>query len=319
MRIRNHLFIYYLLTIVLSASIAGCGDNQTPVTAPVTESAKAIKTPEPATKKVVLPGDDVVLARVAGKPITRYDLAQTIQSTLGQASAARLDEAGRRKVLDSLVASRAIARVQAADLSEEERAALDKKVAAYREQLLVKQYLAKHAAPQPVTQEMVREYYQDHPAQFGAKTIRTYEMLAGNRRLNTAERDDLMAALKGAADRKDWQEWARTLQSQGYPIVARRGQVDEKLLHPQLQQLMTSLKKGETSRVSFVEGVVYIVRIIDEKQIAPRPLPEVSAEIRRILLPVQLKKAVKQASDQVLQTTEVIYEAHEKSEVKKEK
>jgi hypothetical protein len=65
--------------------------------------------------------------------------------------------------------------------------------------------------------------------------------------------------------------------------------------------------------------VVYIVRIIDEKQIAPRPLPEVSAEIRRILLPVQLKKAVKQASDQVLQTTEVIYEAHEKSEVKKEK
>jgi hypothetical protein len=44
-----------------------------------------------------------------------------------------------------------------------------------------------------------------------------------------------------------------------------------------------------------------------EKKIPPRPLNEVSAQIRKMLLPVQLKKAVKQAADQVLATAKVEY------------
>jgi hypothetical protein len=264
--------------------------------------------PKPAAQKVVLEGDDIVLARVAGEPITRYDLEQTIQSTLGEASAGRLDEAGRKKILESLVAGRAIAQAQEAALKPEEIAEIDKKTQAYREQLLVKQYLAKHAAPQPVTQDMVRDYYQAHPERFGGRTIRSYEMLAGKRQLKTTERDDLIKAMQGAAVKKDWQQWVQSLQQQGYPIELRQGQVDEKLLHPRLRQLMMSLQKGQTSQLSFIEGQAYIIRVVDEKQLPPRPLNEVSAQIRKALVPVQLKKAVKQASDQVLQTTEVIYE-----------
>jgi hypothetical protein len=46
---------------------------------------------------------------------------------------------------------------------------------------------------------------------------------------------------------------------------------------------------------------------VEDKHIAPRPLADVSAEIRKALVPVQLKKAVKQASEKVLAKSEVVY------------
>ena len=291
-----------IMPFLLTVSLLACTESNN------TEPQIPPEPPQPATQKVVLDGDDIVLARVNGSPITQYELELTIRSTLGPSSAGRLDEAGRQKVLESLVAGRAIARVQEADMTAEEIAAIDKKTRAYREQLFVKQYLAKHVAPQPVTSEMVREYYEAHPERFGAKTIRTYEMLAGRRKLNVRERDALLQVLQTAAEKKDWQQWVKNLQDQDYPIEYRRGRVAEKLLHPRLHQLMQSLRKGEASQLTFIEGTAYTVRIVDEKQIAPRPLNEVSAEIRKALVPVQLKKSVKQASQQVMQTADVVYE-----------
>jgi hypothetical protein len=118
----------------------------------------------------------------------------------------------------------------------------------------------------------------------------------------------LIQVLKPAADRKDWRQWVADLQGQGYPIEYRRGRVAEKILHPRLRQLMQPLKKGEASQLAFIGGMAYTARIVDEKQLAARPLNEVSAEIRKALVPVQLKKAVKLASQQVLQTADVVYE-----------
>lgn len=300
----NHLksILTKKILLILSVSILACTEPSQ------VEEQPAPAPPEPAPPKVVLEGDDVVLVRVAGDPITLYDLEQTIRSTLGASTAGRLGEAGRQKVLESLVASRTIAQAQAADLTPEEQAALDKKVLAYREQLLVKQYLARQATPQPVTGEMVREYYQAHAERFGAKTIRTYEMLAGRKKLKAQERDALIQVMKSAADRKDWQQWVAELQGQGHPIEYRRGRVAEKILHPRLLQLMQLLKKGEASQLTFIEGTAYAVRIVDEKHMAPRPLNEVSAEIRKTLVPVQLKKSVKLASQEVLKSADVVYE-----------
>ena len=274
--------------VFLSGLLITCGD----------------KAPE---QPVVLDGDNIVLARVNGSPITKYDLEQTIRKTLGKRSAHLLDESGRQKVLESLVASRAIAQVQAPDLSPEDKAAIDKKIHAYLDELLVMRYLAEHAPPQPVTQEMVREYYESHPERFGGKTIRTYEMIASKRKLKREERDALIGVLAKPSEKTDWKKWVKTLQRQGYPVAFRQGQVAEKILQQQLRELMRPLKKGEASQLSFIKGMAYVVRIVDEKKIAPRPLSEVSAEIRRSLVPVQLRKAVKEAWEKVLKTAEVVY------------
>ena len=65
---------------------------------------------------------------------------------------------------------------------------------------------------------------------------------------------------------------------------------------------------GETSRLSFIKGMAYVVRITEEKKIPPRPLSEVSAKIRKSLAPIQVKESVKAASTKALETAEVIYE-----------
>jgi len=300
----NHLKSFFLIALFISMAAFTISCTEPKNTAEQTPP----EPPKPAAQKVVLDGDDIVLARVAGEPITRYDLEQTIQSTLAEASAGRLDEAARRKILESLVAGRAIARAQEAEMTPEEIAEIDKKIQAYREQLLVKQYLAKHVTPQPATAAMVREYYQAHPEQFGSRLYRKYEMIAGRPKLNSAERDDLIAVLGQAAQNTGWQNWVTELREKGYPVAYRGGLVTDKVLHPRLENLMQDLKTGEASNLIFIQGVPYVVRIVEEKQLRPRPLNEVSEQIRKALVPVQLKKAVKQVSDQVLQTTEVIYE-----------
>jgi hypothetical protein len=289
------------LLIFTAVAILSCTENQN------TEQ-QTIPAVEPATPKVVLEGDDIVLARVNGSPITRYELELAINSILGKETAGRLKADGRRKVLESLVASRAIAQVQDAELAPEDLAALGKKVSAYREELLVKQHLAQHASPQPVSAEMVRAYYEQHPERFGAETLRIYEMVASRRPLNPGERDGLIRLFSQAADIKDWRQWVKTLQTKGYAVVFRQGQVSEKALDSRLKRLMQPLEKGETSNPTFIKGTAYLVRIVEDKQIAPRPLQEVSVQIRKALVPVQLKKAVKEVSIQVLQTADVIYE-----------
>ena len=209
--------------------------------------------------------------------------------------------------MESLVAGRAIALVQEADMSPEELAALDKEVQAFREQLLVKQYLAKHAAPQPISGEMIREYYEAHPEKFGMHNIRSYEMIAGGQKLRSDARDELVAILDHASESKDWQIWAESLRKRGYAVSFRQGQVMENILHPRLTQLMKDLKAGETSNLIFIKETPYVVRIVEDKQVSPQPLNKVKDQIRKALVPAQLKKAVKQASEQVLAKSEVIY------------
>lgn len=254
-----------------------------------------------------LVGDDVILATVNGEPVTRYDLDLTIESTLGARNASKLDESGERKVLESLVSSRAIAQKTEKELSAEEKLALDKKVAAYREQLLVKKHIAKNITPEPATNEMVKEYYDTHPEKFGGKTIRTFEMISTSRNPSQKERDELLGILVKPEDKADWADWVEGIKKQGYPVFFKRGPVVENMLHPKLLDLLKDLEKGQTSAMSFIDGRPYIARIVKEDTIPPRPLAEVSAEIRKSLGPVQLKKAVKRISEDVLKTAQVEY------------
>lgn len=254
-----------------------------------------------------LPGDDKVLATVNGSAVSAYDLEQAVRTSLGPAAAGMLDEKGKRSVLESLVAARAIAQVQDKALTAMDRAALDKQTAAYREQLLVKLYLAKNTDGEPVSQQMVEDYYRKHPEQFGAKTVKQYEAIASSSALSDADRDKLLAALKGADKQKNWSAWSEKLKQKGLAVTYTAGNADPAILTADLRGQLETLKAGDPANLSFAEGRVRLVRVTAQKKIAPRPLNQVSAQIRKMLLPVQLKKAVKQAADQVLSTAKVQY------------
>jgi len=211
-------------------------------------------------------------------------------------------------MLESLVSARAIALAEEALLSPERRAALEKKVAAYREQVLVNDYLRERAAPEPVTNEMVKRYYDEHPEKFGGTSARAFEMIFTERAPSEPERNALIGALKDAGSQKDWRKWTDELRKKKLPVVFRDGTSDAKLLDARLASLMAPLAPGKASSLSFVEGRAYVVRVTSESHSAGRPLAEVSGEIRQTLAPIQLKKAVKSASERALKDAKVVFE-----------
>jgi EpsD family peptidyl-prolyl cis-trans isomerase len=285
-RISNLLF-----AVLLILSLAACGGGGG----------------EEQNSTATLPGSDKILATVNGSAISAYDLEQAIRTSLGPAAAGMLDAKGRKSVLDSLVAARAIAQAQEKTLTARERSALDKQTAAYREQLLVKMYLARNTASEPVSQKMVADYYQRHPQQFGAKTVKQYEVISSQGALPDARRDKLLAALKDADKHNDWAAWSEKLRQKGLAVDYKSGNADPAILSADLRSQLDALKAGQPASLNFAGGVVSLARVIAEKKIPPRPLNEVSVRIRKTLLPVQLKKAVKQASDKVLATANVEY------------
>lgn len=257
--------------------------------------------------RVTLEGDAVILAKVMGTPITQYELEQVVLTTLGPEQGALLGDEGRRKVLESLVASRAMALASEKELEGEALEAVEKRVAVYREQLLVKKYLAAHADPQPVTAEMVKAYYEKNPERFGARTTVVYEMISTEKALEGDERGRVMEALKGKGEEPGWDKAVADLREQRLPVFYKKGRAVKGMMNPRLYSLIVSIQEGEASDLTFIEGTPYLVRVIQREEVPPRPLGEVSARIRKSLVPVQLKKDVKKVSEQVLGETTVEY------------
>lgn len=264
--------------------------------------------PEAQEQQPAVPEDsDTVLARVSGIPVTQHDFNLAARSVVREQDLKKLSKSVRQKILESIVATRAIAQAREAVMSEDELAELEKKVLTYREELLVRQYLAENTPARPVTPEMIQEYYISHPKLSGGETVRMYEMITNNRVPTLRERKALEALLKDPHMREDWEGWAGRLRDRGYPIVFRTGQSDDEGVPAQLRETMQSIGKGEASLI-FIKGICFAVRITDVTENIPRPSGKTAALIRDMLGPSQLSKAVREASDQVLEKTEIIYE-----------
>lgn len=265
------------------------------------------ETKEMSESGVVLAGDETVLATVNGSPVTAYELEATIKKTIGEKNASKIGTEVRKKVLESLVASRAISKAFEKDMSSEEGEEVRKKVLAYREQLLVQKYIAKNATPEPVTHEMVKDHYNKYPERFGAKTEKKYEMISTGRALNHKERNLLLKNLVKPESQKNWAKWVKNLKAKNLPVFYKKGNVVKGLLHEDLDAITARLHKGKTSKLHFIDERPYVIRIIDEKMISPRPLTEVSRQIRKTLGPLELKKVVGKISEDVLKTATVEY------------
>src|SRR4051794_37133521 len=125
----------------------------------------ACKSSEP----VRLPGDEVVLARVNQSSVTRYDLERALERQFRGETRNKFGEAERRKLLESMVRARAMAVAMEAQMSELDKLALEKEVAAFREEQLVQRFIRAEGQGRPVSQAMVSEYYEKDPERFGAK------------------------------------------------------------------------------------------------------------------------------------------------------
>ncbi|SFA67258.1 peptidyl-prolyl cis-trans isomerase [Metapseudomonas otitidis] len=247
------------------------------------------------------------LVTVDDSPITRAELELTIERTLGESAPLFANDEVERKILDSLVASRAMALVAERELDAGERAQLDLKAQAYREELLVRHYLEQHATPEPVTSEQVADYYQRHPEEFGGGVEKSFEIIASDQVLEEPQRAELIALLSGAeAKGRDWQKQVAAWRAAGKPLEYRSNRIKPELLEQPLRGLVETTEAGSIAPL-YADGQLLLVRVTGEERLPARPLSEVSGEIREKLAPQSLKQAVKRLSEEAMRQVKVQY------------
>lgn len=249
--------------------------------------------------------DDPTLARVNGTPITESELNASIERSFGKH--AQLDAARRRGVLESLVLSRAIALAREKELDASGKAEIERKVAAYREEVLVRDYLAEHVPPERVSIPQAEAFYREHPERFGAGQVSRYELIATERELAPQERDAVLRALADAGEHEDWNKWITQLRVSRLPLALSTGRGNERVLHEQLRRLIAGLGVGQRSSVTFIEGRAYLARVTASEPVAPVPFEQVSSQIKELLAPEQVKKSLERARATVLPKSKVEY------------
>ena len=142
-----------------------------------------------------------VLARVNAEPITENQLAANVQTLFGKTyTLDQLKDTERRKILKSMVISRLIKQQAEKNLNDAQKLLYEQKGRAYKEKIIVNDYLKKNITPAPINREMVVAYYNKHPEKFGAEEDVRYELLTTKNKLNEAGRNNLLAVY-GALDK----------------------------------------------------------------------------------------------------------------------
>jgi hypothetical protein len=252
-------------------------------------------------------GAEKVLARVDGEVISETDLAFAAVSALGPKFAGTLGPDDRRKLLESLVLGRVISKTAERELGPKERADLERRVHAYRQQLLVEHYVGTQAKLTEITPEAIGAYYDAHPERFGGGAVRRYELLVSAREPTEAERQKLLAALREASKRKDWAAWSKELARQGFAMAHRQGEGGEGALHSRLASLIAGLSPGQTSGLTYIDGKPYLARVIEEVKRPPRPLEDVRDEIRTALMAKSKSEALSQIASNLSTKARVQY------------
>lgn len=245
-----------------------------------------------------------VVAKVDDSLITQEQLNYQINKIVGDKAALFGGIQLQDKVLDSMISSRAMAQLMEQELSPEEKRELELKLQSYREELLVNQYIKLHAEPQPVTIEMVKGYYEENKDEFGGITERTFEYVSSKGNLSEQQRDDVIAGLSSLADVSDWKVAADKLQKAGVPIEHKRAVVNVGILEQPLKSLVMSTKPGSVSGVHMGSKIMR-VRVVSERKYPPKPLAQVSADIREMLAPIMLKKSLKALSKEAKSQVEI--------------
>ncbi len=247
-----------------------------------------------------------LLAEVNGKKIHRQDLDATLVDMFGEYQASMLDEAGRKKALESLVASKALTDMALKKMDRDTLRSIELKTERHRENLIINAYVKENIAPEPVSEKMVEDYYQAHLDKFGQKKLRQYELLSTGSVLTDPLRDKLLAAFEKAKNNKP-EAIQKLLKTKGFDIGYHKGVSGEKTLPPRLRDFIDGQPLNKLSSITFIDGKAYAVLVNKEITQPAKPLSEVSREIRKSLAVMQLKKAIKSLSEQALQQAKVNY------------
>lgn len=132
-------------------------------------------------------------------------------------------------------------------------------------------------------------------------------MIIASGAMQEVQRNKLLEALRDNADQKDWPGVVIKLRKKGMSLDYRKGVADDALLDERLRSVVMSVPVTQRSEPGLLNRRPFIIRVLGEQERPPRPLEQVSSDIRRALAAIQVKEAVKEATDPIMKRTEVKY------------
>jgi hypothetical protein len=278
-----------ILTIVFFCMLITACDKQEEVVDPT----------QKAGKPVVKVDDTGLLARVNDTRITEDDLNIIIRRTLGRDYAGNLNREQKAKFLESAIKSRAMALAAKKELDPGRSQEIKLSVAAYKEELLAKDYLRNHATPKPLTSTRIEEFYNNNQELFGARVTRVVQQISAAR--NQKKASNISALMSQLREHENWGESAR----ENEQITLRQFTYRKGLLGKQQEKVISQLKTGATSSVHMINNEFYVFRVISEQKTEAQPLSQVAGKVREYLLPQLIGEAVEQVSGELMKTTKV--------------
>ncbi|MCU7843302.1 MAG: peptidyl-prolyl cis-trans isomerase [Candidatus Thiodiazotropha sp. (ex Monitilora ramsayi)] len=247
-----------------------------------------------------------LLATVDGVQIYEMELHELMSGMFGEYRALTMDDETRRRALDSLIASHALAREAETRLDREQLATIDIKTRQYRENLLVNTYMRDNVELSTINDKAVAEYYQSNLELFGKKNVKQYRMLTSRETMPEDQRNRLISVITKTAD-MNLEQKQTVLDKAGFNFQLSQNEMNKDYLDEKLYAFIDSQPVGQISNLTFIGGMPYVVEVMSERELQPRPLTEVKETIRKSLVLARLKMAIKEKSAEVMAKSSVVY------------
>lgn len=203
-------------------------------------------------------------------------------------------------VLQSMVRTRVLADLAEQQLNEEESRVINAKLRNFRDELLVQSYIGKNMVAEPVTVEMVKQYYQDHLSDYKTQGRINFEfMVTTSDRLDDDTVSQVISAFSKAKNNDNWKLYITELKQQNLPVEFNAVSMLPTSINKVLRSPIDKLADGEVSDVVFGD-YIYVVKLIHRKSELVKPLQQVSVGIRKKLAPQKFKQMLTQHIDKAL-------------------
>lgn len=240
-----------------------------------------------------------VFAVVGGVEVSSDDLRTASLRSLKK-KYSELPKELQERLLESVISTVAMSQSAQAEAQHYERISIENSVAAYRDELWVKEYLKEHAVPQPVSNKQIEEYYTSHPESFGGGEIVEYTHIRCRYSENTKVKN--CTQLLAENNVESWLENAKNHTD----ISVVNATLNTLVEVNNIDQLILTTVEQEFSGFTNTASELNRVFIIKKRKLTPKPLVAVQKEIRERLAPLQLKKAIKEASERARLNIEIV-------------
>lgn len=271
-----------LIIIVLFLQITGCGQKKAE-NSDVSEIAAD------------------TLAMVNNTPITQQHVEVSIEKNFSQIDLLMANPDIERKVLESLVASAALAELSKQQISIDKLEKIKIQTQLYQEELLLRAYLEEYSSPQPVLEKTVLNYYNANLALFGQETLYVVSWLKIDENISANELTDFLKMLP-----ENWNKYASKNRSSPFVTISEQSLSLNTLSNP----LANALKNTQVGSVSIPvseKGYTHRFFLKSNKINPAKELVEVSSQIRKRLAATQIRKELKQLTEKALSEANVKY------------